>query len=238
MHDTDPAEQGRHGPAPAGRRVLTANGVRTVFRDRGEAGGRLAGAVAELEPERPLVLALPRGGLPVAEHVAQALGAPLDVIVVRKIGAPGNPEAAIGATTAEGPPLFDKRVLVALGVTEGDLAGRVADAQAEARRRVAAYRGDAPEPEIEGRDIIVVDDGLATGMSALAAVSEVRERAAASSVVLAVPVGAPDAVTALEEVCDRVVCLSTPPDFRAVSLWYDRFPQVDDAEVRRILQRA
>ncbi|WP_053618709.1 phosphoribosyltransferase [Nocardiopsis sp. NRRL B-16309] len=209
-----------------------------MFRDRGEAGERLAGAVAELGPERPLVLALPRGGVPVAEHVARSLGAPLDVIVVRKIGAPGNPEAAIGATTAEGPPLFDKGALVALGVTEGDLAGRSGDAQAEARRRVSAYRGDAPDPEVEGRDVIVVDDGLATGMSARAAVSEVRERGAAASVVLAVPVGAPEAVTALEEVCDRVVCLSTPPDFRAVSLWYEEFPQVDDAEVRRILGRA
>ncbi|WP_304454356.1 phosphoribosyltransferase [Nocardiopsis sp. YSL2] len=209
-----------------------------MFRDRRQAGERLAGAVAALEPERPLVLALPRGGLPVAEHVAEVLGAPLDVIVVRKIGAPGNPEAAIGATTAEGPPLFDKGALVALGITEGDLADRVANAQAEARRRVAAYRGGAPEPEIEGRDVIVVDDGLATGMSARAAVTEVRERAAAASVVLAVPVGAPDAVAALEELCDRVVCLSTPPDFRAVSLWYERFPQVDDVEVRRILQRS
>ncbi|RKS09703.1 putative phosphoribosyltransferase [Nocardiopsis sp. Huas11] len=209
-----------------------------MFRDRRQAGERLAEAVADLGPERPLVLALPRGGLPVAAPVAEALGAPLDVIVVRKIGAPGNPEAAIGATTAEGPALFDKGVLVALGLTEGDLADRVAEAQAEARRRLDAYRGDAPEPEIEGRDVIVVDDGLATGMSARAAVTEVRERAAPASVVLAAPVGAPEAVTALEDLCDRVVCLSAPPDFRAVSLWYETFPQVDDAQVRRLLRRS
>jgi predicted phosphoribosyltransferase len=209
-----------------------------VFRDRTDAGERLARAVADLKPERPLVLALPRGGLPVAERVAAALGAPLDVLVVRKIGAPGNPEAAIGATTAAGPALFDEGSLVLLGLNESDLAERAADAQEEARHRLEAYRRDAREHGIEGRDVIVVDDGLATGMSARAAVTEVRERGAASSIVLAVPVGAPEAVAAMEELCDRVVCLSTPPDFRAVSLWYERFPQVDDVEASGILRHS
>ncbi|MFC9089917.1 phosphoribosyltransferase [Nocardiopsis dassonvillei] len=207
-----------------------------MFRDRREAGERLARVVAERPGARPRVLALPRGGVPVAGPVADALGVPLDIVVARKIPAPGSPETAIGATTAEGPALFDQRALDLLGIPEGRLAEMVGAQQAEARRRLLAYRGEDPEPEVTGYDVVVVDDGLATGLSARAALTSVLTRRPAS-LTLAVPVGAPEAVRALSDVCDRVVCLETPPDFGAVSLWYTRFPQVTDDEVRGLLVR-
>ncbi len=181
------------------------------------------------------MLALPRGGVPVAERVADALDVPLDVVVVRKIPAPGNPELAIGATTAEGPPLFDSRALGLLGIPRERLASMVEVAQSEARRRVRAYRGDDPAPPVHGRDVFLVDDGLATGMSARAALTALGERAPAS-LTLAVPVGAPSAVHALSEACDQVICLETPSDFGAVSLWYEEFSQVSDEEVLALLK--
>lgn len=171
-----------------------------------------------------------------AEPVAEALGVPLDVVVVRKIGAPGSPETAIGAVTADGPPLFDRGALDVLGVPEARLAAMVGAERAEARRRLLAYRGEDSEPEVAGYDVVVVDDGLATGMSARAALTAVRSRRPAS-LVLAVPVGAPAAVHALADVSDRVVCLEAPPEFGAVSLWYEEFPQVGDDEVRELLAR-
>nr|WP_242422906.1 phosphoribosyltransferase family protein [Nocardiopsis sp. TSRI0078] len=186
---------------------------------------------------RPLVLALPRGGVPVAERVTEALGIPLDIVVVRKIPVPGSPETAIGATTAEGPPLFDRRALNLLGLSEERLTDAVEAEQAEARRRIRAYRGSGPGPEVAGRDVFVIDDGLATGMSARAALTALREQDPAS-LVLAVPVGAPNAVHALADVCDQVVCLETPSDFGAVSLWYEEFEQVGDEEVLALLNRA
>lgn len=207
-----------------------------VFRDRHEAGDRLLTAVRELDLPHPLVLALPRGGVPVAHRVAEGIGAPLEVLVVRKIGAPGNPEMALGAVTADGPPLFDSRALALLGVEERDLADKVEAEQAEARRRVAAYRGVGSGPETRGRDVVVVDDGLATGMSARAALTGLREQQPAS-LTLAVPVCAPDAVRSLSGLCDEITCLETPPDFRAVGLWYHSFPQVTDEEVQQLLHR-
>ena len=208
-----------------------------MFEDREEAADRLADAVAEAGPDRPLVLGLPRGGVPVADRVARRLGVPMDVTVVRKIPVPNSPETAIGATTAEGPPLFDQHALWMLGLSPGDLTTAVESAQAEARRRVDAYRGQEPAPQVAGRDVVVVDDGLATGMSAKAALSALREQGPAS-LMLAVPVGAPEAVRSLAELCDQVICPQTPVDFRAVSLWYRKFPQVDDDEVQQLLHRS
>ncbi|WP_150244321.1 phosphoribosyltransferase [Nocardiopsis quinghaiensis] len=208
-----------------------------MFRNRRDAGERLARVVEGQNKPHPLVLALPRGGVPVAERVAESLGVPMDIVVVRKIPVPGSPETAIGATTAEGPPLFDRRALDLLGLSEERLADMAGAEQTEARRRVQAYRGDAPDPEVAERDVFVIDDGLATGMSARAALAALREQGPAS-LVLAVPVGAPDAVHALADVCDQVVCLETPSDFGAVSLWYEDFPQVSDEEVLALLNRA
>lgn len=181
---------------------------------------------------RPFVFAMPRGGVPVAVPVARRLNAPLDVVVARKISVPGAPEVAVGATTAQGPPIFDRRSLTRLGLTEKDLAGAVEAEQGEARRRVENYRGDAPEPEVADRDAVVVDDGLATGLSARAALGHLRERGAAS-LVLAVPVRAPD--SAPVDLCDRVVAVHVPTGFRSVGEWYTDFTQVPDGEVRRLL---
>lgn len=203
-----------------------------MFRDRHEAGERLAEELATTQWQHPLVLAMPRGGVPVAVPVARRLGAPLDVVVARKIPVPGSPEVAVGATTSEGPPIFNRVGLDRLGLTEDDLADAVAVEQGEARRRVEIYRGGAPETDVRGRDVIVVDDGLATGMSARAALGHVRESGAAS-LVLAVPVRAPDAEPT--DLCDQVVAVEVPSGFRSVGEWYTDFTQVGDHEVRRLL---
>lgn len=205
-----------------------------MFRDRAEAGERLARAVDDLDLPNPFVLALPRGGVPVAVRVAEGIGASLDVLVVRKVGVPGSPETAIGAVTAEGPPLFDQEALRVLRLSEADLAEAVEAERAEARRRLEAYRRGASDPEVAGYDAVVVDDGLATGMSARAALGLVRELGPAS-ITLAVPVGAPSAVRSMAGLCDGIVCLEQPEVFRAVSLWYESFPQVDDQEVHDLL---
>ncbi|MDA8371583.1 MAG: phosphoribosyltransferase family protein [Nocardiopsaceae bacterium] len=209
----------------------------SVFRDRRQAGEQLAEKLRGRGLDDPVVLALPRGGVPVASCIAAKLNAPLDIAVVRKIGAPHNPEAAIGAVTAEGDPLFDRGVLAWLRLEESDLAHMVATERAEARRRVAAYRGDRPATRIEGRDAVVVDDGLATGMSARAALTDLRDRRPAS-LTLAVPACSADAVRSLAGLCDAIVCLHTPGEFRAVSLWYEHFPQVSDDEVQHFLHQA
>lgn len=208
-----------------------------MFENREEAGDRLADALGGAGGDRTLVLGLSRGGVPVAARVAEKIGAPMDVVVVRKVPVPGSPETAIGAVTAEGPPLFDLRALEMLGLSAEDLSAAVETERAEVRRQVDAYRGAESEPEVGGKDVIVVDDGLATGMSARAALTALRERSPAS-LVLAAPVGASGAVSSLAELCDRVVCLESPVDFRAVSLWYREFPQVGDGEVRRLLRRS
>ncbi|MBE3001243.1 phosphoribosyltransferase [Nocardiopsis sp. HNM0947] len=206
-----------------------------MFRDRLEAGERLADELAAQEWHRPVVLAMPRGGVPVAVPVARRLDAPLDVVVARKIPVPGSPEVAVGATTAQGPPIFNRRSLGRIGLHEDDLADAVAVEQGEAQRRVEIYRGGADEPEVRDRDVIVVDDGLATGMSARAALGHLRERGAAS-LVLAVPVRAPDA--APTDLCEQVVAVSVPDGFRSVGEWYEDFTQVADDEVRRFLAGA
>ncbi|WP_343233628.1 phosphoribosyltransferase family protein [Streptomonospora sp. PA3] len=208
-----------------------------VFRDRDDAGEQLAERVRELGLRDPVVLALPRGGVPVGAVVAERLGAPLDVTVVRKIAVPDFPETAVGAVTAEGAPIMNPKLSRMVRADQDELARSAEEERAEARRRVAAYRGDRPAPQVAGRDVVVVDDGLATGMSARAALSSLAEQGAAS-VTLAVPVCSPDAARDLEDVCDRVVCVLSPPQFQAVSLWYERFPQIDDTEVQELLRRA
>ncbi|MFG2292107.1 phosphoribosyltransferase [Streptomyces sp. NPDC048603] len=191
----------------------------------GKAGGPMV---------HPIVLALPRGGVPVGHEVARETGAPLDVLVVRKIGMPGNPEVGIGAVVGDAPPLFDDRVMEMLGLTEDELMPDVARERAEAHRREVIYRRHRPEPRLEGRTVILVDDGLATGVTARAAVRAVRTRRP-GRVVLAVPVGARQAVADLAREADRVVCPYQPYPFRAVGQWYDHFDQVPDEEVIDVL---
>ncbi|MBQ0825176.1 phosphoribosyltransferase [Streptomyces tagetis] len=208
------------------------------FPHRREAGQDLALRLREAasggDLPRPVVLALPRGGVPVAAEVARALGAPLDVLVVRKIGAPGRPEAGVGALAGEDPPLFDRRTLGLLDLDEADLAADVARERAELRRRTLRYRGERPAPDVRDRTVILVDDGLATGVTARAALRHLRRQAPAR-LILAVPVGAPETVAALRPEADDVLCLSQPPDFGAVGLWYDDFGQVTDEEVIALL---
>ncbi|GAA4953885.1 hypothetical protein GCM10023224_43800 [Streptomonospora halophila] len=208
-----------------------------VFRDRDDGGRRLADRLLALRLRDPVVLTLPRGGVPVGRVVAERLGAPLDVTVVRKITSPDFPETAVGAVTAEGAPIINDRLKRMVHPDPDVLADSIEKERAEARRRVEAYRGARPAPRVAGRDVVVVDDGLATGMSARAALSALREQGPAS-LTLAVPVCSPEAADALGDVCDRVVCVLCPPRFQAVSLWYESFPQVDDAEVQRMLAGA
>ncbi|WP_369392881.1 phosphoribosyltransferase [Streptomyces sp. CG1] len=209
------------------------------FRDRAEAGRELAGLLSDLRDQGvlvdPLVLALPRGGIAVAEPVARALGAPLDVLVVRKIGAPHHQEFAVGALAADDPPLFDAHSLGLLGLTEESMAAAVERERRELHRREQRYRGDRPAPDPAGRTVIVVDDGLATGATARAALRHVRRRRPAH-LVLAVPVGAPDSLDLLVDEADTIVCPYRPVGFSAVGQWYEDFEQLTDDEVVAALQ--
>jgi putative phosphoribosyl transferase len=204
-----------------------------VLADRREAGVQLADALRNLAGENVVVLAIPRGGVEVGAVVADELGAPLDVVIPRKIGAPGNPELGLGAVAGE-VEVLDHDLIDRLAVSEDYLRAEIAAQREEIARRERAYRGDRPPVEVEGRTAIVVDDGVATGGTALAAVRMARALGA-SSVVLAIPVGPRQAVPRLEREADRVVILRTPEPFYAVGQWYGDFPQVSDERVVELL---
>ncbi|HXS24198.1 MAG TPA: phosphoribosyltransferase family protein [Gemmatimonadales bacterium] len=206
------------------------------FADRVDAGRRLAAALEPFRTRNPVVLALPRGGVPIGYHVARALGAPLDVIVVRKLGAPGHEELAVGAI-ARGAAYIDWPIVRQLGVSQAYLDQVTAAEERELERRERAYRQGRAALPIEGRTVILVDDGLATGATLRAALSAVRSEHPAR-IVVAVPVGAPESVARFREMADDVVCLEMPPDFRAVSLSYDDFSPTSDAEVVECLEAA
>ncbi|MFC5829154.1 phosphoribosyltransferase [Nonomuraea insulae] len=204
------------------------------FADRAEAGELLAERLQDAHD--PVILALPRGGVAVAVPIARKLDAVLDVLVTRKIGYPPTPELGVGAIAEGGEPVLDLALLHRLGMTPEDVADVVERERGELARRVRAYRGDRPLPVLEGREVIVADDGLATGGTARAALRAVRG-AGPAKLTLAVPVGAGETVESLREEADEVVVLLTPVDFRAVGQWYDHFDQLSDADVLRLLGR-
>lgn len=207
----------------------------TIFANRTEAGRRLGARLHEtLSLKSPLVLGLPRGGVPVASEVAAAIGGELDVIVVRKLGAPMQPELAMGAIASGGVEVLSDRILSMLGVDDETLARIVERESAELDRRERAYRGERPPLDVSGRDVVLVDDGMATGSTMLAAVQAVRKMGA-GRVVVAVPTAAAETVADIRREADEVVCLDTPSPFMAVGYWYADFGQTSDAEVRELL---
>jgi putative phosphoribosyl transferase len=208
-----------------------------MFRNRHEAGVQLAELLAERGVAVDVVEALPRGGVPVAAPVAARLGIPLDVLVVRKIGCPWQPELAIGALGEGGVRVLNTALIERLRVTDSEVEEVAAREEEVLSQRLAAYRGARPSPPVEGRRVVVVDDGLATGMTARAAIQILQQRGAAF-VLLAVPVGSSLTVRSLGEVADEVICLQTPPDFAAVGQAYRDFSQTTDDEVERLLQEA
>ncbi|MFB6561355.1 MULTISPECIES: phosphoribosyltransferase family protein [unclassified Streptomyces] len=208
-----------------------------LFTHRAEAGERLAEALRYLKAEHPVVLGLPRGGVPVAFRVARALGAPLDVIVVRKLGVPYHRELGFGAIGEGGVRVLSEDIVRGSRLGPQDIEAVERAETAELARQATRFRGDRPRVPLEGRTVIVVDDGIATGATAVAACEVVRAQGAAR-VVLAVPVAPPDAVARLGTAADEVVCLATPHAFRAVGEWYQDFSQTPDEEVVFLLARA
>lgn len=210
-------------------------GVR--FQDRRDAGRQLADHLAGLDLVDPVVFALPRGGVPVGYEVALLLDAPLDVLVARKIGAPFQPELGVGAIAEDGVTVLDEGGLAALGLTVDDLADTVREEQQELRRRVAHYRGDRAAHEAAGHTVVVVDDGLATGVTARAALRSLRRRNPAR-LLLAVPVGPPTASQIMRNDADEVVCVQTPERLAAIGQWYRDFAQTPDETVVELLAAA
>ncbi|MFC7225788.1 phosphoribosyltransferase family protein [Salinirubellus salinus] len=208
-----------------------------MFSDRTDAGHRLGERLVELGVETDVVLAVPRGGLPVGRAVADALGAPLDVVAARKLGAPGNAELAIGAVAADGTVWLNDPLVAELGIGEAYVEDAVEHERGVAEGKLQRYREGRPPLDLQGRQVVVVDDGVATGATTIACLRQVRE-AGAARVVLAVPVGPPDTVARLGREADEVVCLATPERFGAVGRFYDSFTQVSDEEAMGYLDPA
>ena len=215
----------------------SAQTARTMrFRDRAHAGRVLARALAGYAGrDDVVVLALPRGGVPVAAELARRLGAPLDVLVVRKLGVPGHEELALGAIAPGGVLVLDDRLVRRLGLTRADIERLVARELRELARRQVAYRDDRPPPDLRGKTVILVDDGLATGATMRAAAEAVRKEQPAR-VVVAVPVAAAETCDEFRDDVDEIVCVLTPAPFQAVGLWYEDFTQTTDDEVRELLR--
>ena len=207
------------------------------FSDRVEAGKRLASALADFSGKDATVLAIPRGGVVVGFEIAKALALPLDVIIPRKIGAPGNPELAIGAMTEDGTIILDKELVAYMAVTTAYIKEESESQKQEIQRRLKMYRQNAPRPDLKGKDVIIVDDGIATGSTMKAALASVRNQGA-KTVTVAVPVGPPSTIAELRRLADRVVCPYMPEYFAAIGQFYRDFGQTSDEEVIDLLNRA
>ncbi|TIQ34926.1 MAG: phosphoribosyltransferase [Mesorhizobium sp.] len=207
-----------------------------MFRDRHEAGQRLALELAKLTLQDPVVLALPRGGVPVAAEMAKALKAPLDLILVRKVGAPGNPELAVAAIVDGDPPdvVLNREIVETYGLRDDALRVLIAGERPELERRRTTYRGELAPLSVAGKTVIIVDDGAATGTTMKVAIRAMKRRSP-RKIVVALPVAPAETVTDLAQEADLVICLSQPARFRALSYYYVNFPQLSDGEVLDIM---
>lgn len=205
-----------------------------TFKDRQEAGRKLGEEIRKRDLDNALLFALPRGGVSVAQEVANILETDFDVVIARKIGAPGHPEFGIGAISEESTTLFNPGVRTQFDLEDPEVKETIADEEEELRRRLTQYRQGRKLPELRGKTVILIDDGLATGATAAAA-GKMLKRKNPGRLILAVPVGPRITNPHIEETFDEVICLERPSDFQSVGLWYEQFPQVDDEEVLRIL---
>src|SRR3989344_4568387 len=201
-----------------------------MFKDRSDAGKKLAEALVAYKDKKVLVLALPRGGVPVGYEIARALRCPLDTIVARKVGAPDNPEYAVGAIAPGGVLVIDEPV--------GGIESVIAEETKEMERRMEKYKSGSYAGNVKAETIIIVDDGVATGKTALAAIRSALAANPKAKVIFAAPVGAPDAVARITQEADKVICLETPEEFMAVGEWYGSFPQLSDEAVVWYLEKA
>lgn len=205
-----------------------------IYEDRAEAGRRLASRVQSEGLINPRVIALPRGGVPVGLEIAKSLNVPFDVLIVRKIGAPQNPEFGIGAITEEKYFWIDSRSQAALGLSDKVIRSLAINEQSEVNRRIQYFRKGRSLPSVQGQSILLVDDGLATGVTAKVA-SHYLKLKGAKEVILAVPVAPQESLKELKEDFDKIICLETPDPFYSVGVWYQDFRQLDDEEVRSML---
>jgi putative phosphoribosyl transferase len=210
-----------------------------MFRDRIEAGRMLGAEIAKLGLRNPVVLALPRGGVPVAAAVADALHAPLDLVIVRKVGAPGNPELAVAAIVDGNPSdvVLNREIVEVYGLDGDELAALVKEERPELERRRHVYRGNLQPLSIRGKTAVLVDDGAATGTTMKVAIRALKRRSP-REVIVALPVAPPDTVAELAREADRILCLSQPPHFRTLSYYYRNFEQLTDDEVNHAIQEA
>lgn len=207
------------------------------FSDRVDAGKRLASALASFVAKDAIVLAIPRGGVVVGYEVAKSLNVPLDVIIPHKIGAPDNQELAIGAMTEDGTIILDKNLVAYIGVSQTYIKEESERQKQEIERRLKMYRQDEAYPNLSGREVVIVDDGIATGSTMKAALASVKNRGA-KSVTVAIPVGPPSTIKELKNQADNVICLYTPAYFQAIGQFYVDFDQTTDEEVIELLKRS
>lgn len=208
-----------------------------LFYDRTDAGRRLAKLLKRRIQGPCIVLAIPRGGVVVGYEVAKELGCPLDVVISRKVGAPAQPELAVGAVAEDGAVFVDEEIAGLVGVSRDYVERRAREELREVRRRAEEYRGGREMPDLSGKTVILVDDGLATGLTMMAAVHMARNKGA-EKVVVAVPVSPPETVAKLRRHADEVICLETPTNFYAIGQFYERFDQLTDEETNSILRKS